>query len=130
MGLFKNMFGSSASASEPVSNVNWIALEDESQLDLIDEQSKTNAVLIFKHSTRCSISRFALKDFNNTYDIPAKDLTVYMLDLLNYRTISNALAQKYSVEHQSPQVLLIKEGVCTYSVTHDSIDAQALKDEL
>ena len=108
----------------------WHKLSDISQLQDIQNLSKEQSasgltVLIFKHSTRCSISSMALnrletkwKDNNN---IPA-----YYLDLLAHRDISNEIASLYSVEHASPQVLLIKNGVCVYHASHTSISASEI----
>jgi bacillithiol system protein YtxJ len=128
MGIFNSIFG--APEPESIERMNWVMLENEQQLKTIDEQSQSIPVLIFKHSTRCSISRFALKNFEASFDIPAGQLTLYFLDLLAFRTISTQVAQKYGVQHESPQVLLIKNGLCTYDASHESILVEALKKEL
>ncbi|MEI7509306.1 MAG: bacillithiol system redox-active protein YtxJ [Flavobacterium sp.] len=125
MSLFKNIFGSSEEQTS-VSKLNWITLTDLGQLNEIIDLSHEKPVLIFKHSTRCSISRFALKQFENEYDLDDK-ITLYFLDLLNHRDISNDIASRFEVEHQSPQVLLIKEGKCIFNAAHSSIDVQDLK---
>ena len=125
MILFKNIFGSSEEQTS-VSKLNWITLTDLGQLNEIIDLSHEKPVLIFKHSTRCSISRFALKQFENEYDLDDK-ITLYFLDLLNHRDISNDIASRFEVEHQSPQVLLIKEGKCIFNAAHSSIDVQDLK---
>lgn len=125
MSLFKNIFGSSEEQTS-VSKLNWIMLTDLGQLNEIIDSSHEKPVLIFKHSTRCSISRFALKQFENEYDLDDK-ITLYFLDLLNHRDISNEIASRFEVEHQSPQVLLIKEGKCIFNASHSSIDVQDFK---
>ena len=125
MSLFKNIFGSSEEQTS-VSKLNWIMFTDLGQLNEIIDLSHEKPVLIFKHSTRCSISRFALKQFENEYDLDDK-ITLYFLDLLNHRDISNEIASRFEVEHQSPQVLLIKEGKCIFNASHSSIDADNLK---
>lgn len=125
MSLFKNIFGSSEEQTS-VSKLNWIMFTDLGQLNEIMDLSHEKPVLIFKHSTRCSISRFALKQFENEYDLDDK-ITLYFLDLLNHRDISNAIASRFEVEHQSPQVLFIKEGKCIFNAAHSSIDANDLK---
>jgi len=83
--------------------------------------------LIFKHSTRCSISRFALKNFENEYDFSEEKLQPYLLDLMEYRAISNEITNRFDVMHQSPQILLIKEGKCVYDDSHDGIEVNKLK---
>ncbi len=125
MSLFKNIFGSSEEQTS-VSKLNWIMFTDLGQLNEIIDLSHEKPVLIFKHSTRCSISRFALKQFENEYDLD-DNITLYFLDLLNHRDISNEITSRFEVEHQSPQVLLIKEGKCIFNASHSSIDADNLK---
>ncbi len=110
--------------------MNWITLSDLGQLNEIIDKSIDKPVLIFKHSTRCSVSRMALKQFENEYTISDDEASAYFLDLLNYRDISNEIASRFEVQHQSPQVLLIKNGKATYSVTHSDIDAVDLKEHL
>ena len=125
MSLFKNIFGSSEGENQP-SKIEWRHLTDLGQLNEIIDLSNEKAVLIFKHSTRCSISRFALKDFENSFNLDDK-MELYFLDLLNYREISNEIATKFEVMHQSPQILVIKNGKAVYSATHENIDASILE---
>ncbi len=108
------------------SKINWISLTDSIQLSEIIEESKQKPILIFKHSTRCSVSRMVLKQFENEFDLHEK-MDCYFLDLLEYRAISNEIATQFNVEHQSPQILVIKNGVCVYNASHESINANYLK---
>ena len=96
-----------------------------SQLDEIVENSNNKTIVIFKHSTRCSISRFALKQFENEYNLEDK-VDLYFLDLLNYREVSNEITNRFQVEHQSPQLILIKSGVAVYDASHSDIQAEVL----
>ena len=123
MSFFDKIFGSEN--NEVNSNVNWISLTAISQLDEIIENSNDKAIGIFKHSTRCSISRFALKQFENEYNLEDK-VELYFLDLLNHRDISNEIAYRFQVVHQSPQLLLIKKGVAVYDASHSEIQAEDL----
>ena len=125
MSFLTNLFGSSE--EDKVSKVGWRILTDLGQLNEINELSYQQPVLIFKHSTRCSISRFALKNFENEYDFAEEDLQPYFLDLLEFRNISNEIANRFDVMHQSPQILLIKEGKCVYHESHDGIEVGRLK---
>lgn len=128
MSIFSNIFGSSQ--SENTSNdgkEKWIPLTSVGQLDEIIALSNEKPVIIFKHSTRCSISRFALKRFEKEFDFEVKS---YFLDLLEHRDISNEIANRFNVFHQSPQLLLIKGGKSVYDVSHDSIDAEVLAKKL
>lgn len=102
--------------------MNWQLLTQLNQLNEIDEQSKTASVLIFKHSTRCSISHAALDRLERNWKTEFGDkLKIYYLDLLQHRDISNAIAERYNIEHQSPQALIIKDGKCIFSQTHSGI---------
>lgn len=122
MGIFKNIFGSSENENPLDSNKFWINLEDLGQLNEIIMTSEEKPVVIFKHSTRCSVSRMALKQFENEFNLEGK-MDAYYLDLIENRAISNEIASKFDVVHQSPQVLVIKNGKCIYNISHSDIDA-------
>jgi bacillithiol system protein YtxJ len=126
MTLFKSIFGDSENKNTNTSKINWIELTDLGQLNEIMELSHQQPVVIFKHSTRCSISRMALKQFENEFNLEGS-VTPYFLDLINYRDISNEIAVRFDVYHQSPQLLLIKEGKSIYDASHSDIDAVELK---
>jgi bacillithiol system protein YtxJ len=124
MNLFKNLLGSSETPQN-TSKMEWNMLADLGQLHEIIDLSHNKAVVIFKHSTRCSISRFALKQFENEFKL--EDVVApYFLDLLAHRMISNEVATRFDVAHQSPQILLIKDGKAIYNASHSDIDAQNL----
>lgn len=99
--------------------MNWEQLTSEEQLSEIDSVSYTTPVLIFKHSTRCSISAAALNRLERKWEVAkAGNLTTYFLDLIANRNISNAIAERYEVMHQSPQVLIIVNGKSVYDNSH------------
>lgn len=125
MGVFSSLFGASENEKKSASKIKWVPLVDLGQLNEIILSSSEKPVVIFKHSTRCSVSRMALKQFENEFDLDQK-VTLYFLDLLEYRAISNAIAEHFKVQHQSPQLLLIKNGVSVYDVSHSAIDAAAV----
>lgn len=126
MSFLKNIFGSSENQNESNIKMDWEPLNAIAQLDEIVALSKEKPVAIFKHSTRCSISRMALKQFENEFDFPEK-VTPYFLDLITFRDVSNAIASHFGVQHQSPQLILIKDGKAVYNTSHSDIDAGALK---
>lgn len=125
MSLFKNIFGSSDDEKKS-SKIAWRQLTDLGLLNEIDELSNEKPVLIFKHSTRCSISRYSLKQFENEFDLEDR-IIPYYLDLLNHRDISNAIAERFGVFHQSPQIIVIKDGKAIFDTSHESIDARKLE---
>lgn len=107
----------------------WSKLESANQLSEIQQQSKDQFVLIFKHSTTCSISRTALDRFQRHWDPAAmKGVTPYYLDLLAHRDLSNQIASNFSVEHQSPQLLVIRNGQSIYDRSHFDIDFKSVQE--
>ena len=122
MSFFKNMFNSSEEKDSNENKINWNELTDLGQLNEIIDLSNEKPVAIFKHSTRCSVSRMALKQFENEFNSSDK-VTPYFLDLIAHRDISNEIANRFGVTHQSPQLILIKEGKAIYNVSHSDIDA-------
>lgn len=129
MSFLKNIFGSEETPKQQESKMNWEILTDVDQLDEIIFNSNEKPAVIFKHSTRCSVSRMALKQFENEFDLQDK-VTPYFLDLITYREISNEIANRFGVYHESPQILLIKDGQSVYDASHSDIDAGDLSDKL
>ncbi|WP_111682957.1 bacillithiol system redox-active protein YtxJ [Winogradskyella tangerina] len=117
--MFKKMFGSKSPKEEK--ELPWIALNSLEQLKMIEEQSKIKTQLIFKHSTRCGISRMVMNQFIELYDESA-DVDLYYLDLLSFRDVSNEVGYKFQVMHQSPQLLIIKNGVAVAHASHGAIN--------
>lgn len=108
--------------------MNWNRLDSKETLDKIIEESNENPVVIFKHSTSCSISAMALNRLERSWnDSEMGEVKAYYLDLISYRDISNAVVEEFGVTHQSPQILLIKNGECVYDDSHMGISYQNLK---
>ncbi len=128
MSFFKDMFGNTEEKNNnPM--LQWNILSDLGQLNEIINLSHDKPVVIFKHSTRCSVSRMALKQFENEFDFQ-DEVTPYFLDLIAFRDVSNEIANRFDVVHQSPQIILIKEGKAIYNASHSDIDANDLKGRL
>ena len=127
MSIFNNIFGNESKSKDP--NIAWKYITNENQLDDLIENSNEKPALIFKHSTRCSISKMALRNFEREYDLSDK-VTPYFLDLLSNRDISDEIARRFNVVHHSPQLLVIKNGKSIYDVSHDGIDVGRLKNQL
>ncbi len=99
--------------------MNWTPLTDIAQFDVIDQASQTKSILLFKHSTACSISRAALDRLERAWTAADnEDYTAYYLDLLKFRSVSNAIAEWYGVTHESPQALIIRGGRCAHHASH------------
>ena len=109
--------------------MNWIPLQSESQLEEIKSRSANRPQLIFKHSTRCSTSAVVKGRLERGKEPQSIDF--YYLDLLNYRPVSNRIVDLFQIDHESPQVLLIRNGECVYDESHmgitmaDIVDASA-----
>jgi bacillithiol system protein YtxJ len=97
----------------------WIQLETAGQIDAIKQRAGYS--LIFKHSTRCSISMMAKRRFELDWENLPADMPLYFLDLIKHRDLSNKVAQDFSVYHESPQLLLIKDGECVLDQSHGAI---------
>ncbi|MFK7782748.1 bacillithiol system redox-active protein YtxJ [Psychroserpens sp.] len=119
MGFLKSIFGSSEPKDEKV--LPWQALNSISQLEDISERSKTKTQVVFKHSTRCGISSMVMNQFVSMYDLDA-NIDLYYLDLLSHRDVSNEVGYKFQVMHQSPQLLIIKNGVTVAYASHGAIN--------
>ncbi|MDC8004937.1 bacillithiol system redox-active protein YtxJ [Aureisphaera galaxeae] len=126
MGLF-GLFGSNKDNSErEQKELPWKRLTSVDQLSQIVAESKTKPVAIFKHSTRCGISRMVLRNFEGTYDLDPENMHLYYLDLLAYRDVSDEVGFRFQVLHQSPQLIVIKNGVAVAHASHHGIRAEEL----
>ena len=113
MGLFDKIIGSK---KETKIKISWISLVSEDQLSTI-QHAQDKVVVLLKHSTRCGISNSVLRQFERKNEALNGQVDFYLLDLLNYRSLSAAIAEKFEVVHQSPQLLVFQNGVLR---THDS----------
>jgi bacillithiol system protein YtxJ len=130
MGLF-GLFGSKSGSEKKVEEVKklipWHRLNAISQLEKISEESKTKPVAIFKHSTRCGISRMVLSQFESAYSLDDSQLKLYFLDLLSNRDVSDEVGFHFQVLHQSPQLIVVKNGVMVHHASHSAINPQDLE---
>jgi bacillithiol system protein YtxJ len=112
--------------------LNWLKFESESDLENIIAASflENNGVVIFKHSTRCSISSVAKSRLESSWDFDPIDFPVYYLDLISFRALSALVAEKFNVRHESPQILVIKNGECIFKESHMSISVKSIRSEL
>ena len=93
-------------------------------------ESFQKPVVLFKHSTRCSISSMAKGRLERSWSFPEKDVTPYYLDLIKYRAVSNEIADLFHVRHESPQLLLMKNGEVVFHTSHNDIRSEVLVDYL
>ncbi len=114
-----------------MSNVNWIKLNKVGQLDEIKKLSNEKPVVIFKHSIKCPISAMALNRLERSWNPSEhKETSIYYLDLINYREVSNAIADVFDVHHQSPQVIIVKNEKAVYDDSHMGISYEDITTNL
>lgn len=108
--------------------MNWINLQSESQLDEIREKSTRRPQVIFKHSTRCSTSALVKNRLERAKQPASIDF--YYLDLLSYRPVSNKIVDAFGIHHESPQILLIRDGKCVYDESHIGISMDEIESQV
>jgi bacillithiol system protein YtxJ len=128
MSFLKNLFNSNKPQKEPQKGFSWKPLTSVFQLDEIVEFSKTKTIVLFKHSTRCGISRMVLSRFEESLADNQKEVVFCFLDLLSFRDVSDEVAARFQVLHQSPQLLVIKNGSCVAHGSHYEILENKMKE--
>lgn len=121
MGLFSS-FKSSDKVAFP-----WIELTSSEQLKQAIETSVDHPIILFKHSTRCSISTIAKSRFESNWNTDLSNVSIYYLDLIAHRNISNEIAELTGIEHQSPQAIVLKNKEVIYDASHSEISAKAIE---
>lgn len=106
----------------------WISLTELGQLQSIIDNSSQRPQIIYKHSSRCGISSMVLGRLERS--VPPETIDYYFLDVIKNRDISNKIAQHFEVYHESPQLLLIKNGECIYDESHYAINIQEVLEQL
>ena len=110
--------------------MHWITLTDDRQLDELIAASHQKTIAIYKHSTRCSVSVMVKRGLEQQWQLTEDELPVYYLDLLAYRSISNRIAEFFSVRHESPQLILIRDGKAIYHASQSEIDFDAMVEKV
>ncbi len=122
MGFLKTIFGNDKNENADF----WHSIESDEDLEEVKKNSESEKVIIFKHSTRCFISKSVLKNFENEVRNEKPDVRFYFLDILKFRNLSDAIARDYKVVHQSPQILVIKDGAAVYNASHEQINLKTI----
>lgn len=131
MGFLGKLFSSeNDTTKKEIVAFPWHLLTSREQLDLMETESENKGVVIFKHSTRCGISRMVLKRFEkeyDQYDLANVDIKLYLLDLLHYRELSGEIASRYNVVHESPQLLVLRDHIVVHQASHQGVSATELQ---
>lgn len=109
---------------------NWLSLESLNDLEQIKNRSYEVTCLIFKHSTRCEISAIAKYRLEDDWAFSPDELEAYYLDVISSRTLSQHVAEVFQVHHESPQVLIIADGVCVFDASHLDITVGEIQEGL
>ncbi|THD67989.1 bacillithiol system redox-active protein YtxJ [Robertkochia marina] len=128
MKLFGSILGGTNKPEN--SSLSWQHLTDQLMLEELKEVSFEQPVMVYKHSTRCGISSMMLSRLERNYDLEQDALRCYFLDLIKYRNLSEQLAEAFGVRHESPQVMLIRNGKAVYHASHGDIDLTTIKEFL
>ncbi len=105
----------------------WNEITSWDSVESIIQASFEKPQLIFKHSTRCSISSVAKNRIEkSTYE----DADYSLLDLISYRNVSNQVSKYFSVHHESPQILLIIKGKCIFDESHYAINLEEIVEQI
>lgn len=118
MGIFDSVFGKKEKKEKKA--LPWITLESIAQLEEIVEKSKNKSQVIYKHSSTCGISRMVLGMFTDSFDMET-DVDLYFLTIQNHRGVSNTIEDKFEVRHESPQLLVVKNGEVVFHTSHGAI---------
>jgi len=110
--------------------VPWNILSKPEQLDEIVTESRRIAVVIYKHSLRCGVSSAAKRALDQDWDLQPDELKPYYLDVIGSRSLSDRVAQQFKVRHESPQIMLIRNGKVIYTNSHWQISVNALREAL
>lgn len=108
--------------------MNWKHLILEEALETITEDSFAKPQLVFKHSTRCSISSMAKNRLERDWNLA--DVEPWYLDLIAYRSVSNMIESRFKVRHESPQAILFINGAVVYHASHSEITVDDIKAHL
>lgn len=129
MGFFNKIFGGDQENNDQ--QIEWKSLRSGDDLAKAIEASKHLPVVIFKHSTRCSISSMAKSRLERGWDFEENEgPAMYFLDLIAYRDLSNQIAQDLGLRHESPQLILLEDGQAVYDSSHSAISVEGLREAL
>jgi bacillithiol system protein YtxJ len=107
-------------------NKDWIHLSELEQLNELIAESRSIPVVIYKHSSRCGLSFMTENKLEEGWDVLHPKVRLYFLDLIRYREVSTVVAERFNVSHQSPQILIIKNGICVYNSSHHEINVDTI----
>lgn len=127
MSFFDSIMGVFGGGSES-DRSQWGEISTSSELKDIDKASYEKIQFIYKHSSRCATSYFALRNLQDLSEEVRKVADLYMVDVIGQRSLSNEISSHYDVRHESPQVLLIREGQVRWNGSHGEVRSDVIKE--
>ncbi|TXK71164.1 bacillithiol system redox-active protein YtxJ [Mesonia sp. HuA40] len=129
MGFFDKFLKADEDTSKtPKKSIDWLEVKKVNDVETILETSKRQTAIVFKHSTRCPVSRMALNRFEAEADFDNSQVAFFFLDLIQYREVSNLIAEKFQVTHQSPQIIILQNQKIIGHFSHHEIQAEVVAD--
>jgi len=110
--------------------IHWNSLENEAQLYQLEKASYSIPFIILKHSPRCDLSNLTKGLLEQLWVYPSSNVSFYLLNVLQHRSISNLVSEEFNEYHQSPQLLLISKGECIYVADYPEIVSEELCNEV
>ncbi|SMO53679.1 bacillithiol system redox-active protein YtxJ [Gracilimonas mengyeensis] len=129
MGFFDTLFGGEGEDNAS-STINWENIHSEEELDDILMASNQKPQVIYKHSPRCATSFFALKNLKALSAEDARKADFYLVDVIAERSISNLVAEKLGIRHESPQLFIIKNGDVQWHGSHHQVNSDVVEGQL
>lgn len=108
--------------------MDWQMLDSEEKVTKIIALSESKPQIILKHSISCPTSAMVKSRLERSPVIEQADY--YLLDLWHNRSVSDLVAHRFGVRHESPQILIIRDGHCVYYESHYGITADAIKSSI
>lgn len=107
-------------------NKDWIHLSVPDQINELITESGSIPIVIYKHSSRCGLSYMTENKLESGWEVLKPKVNLYFLDVIRYRNVSAAVAERFNIRHQSPQILVIKNGICVYNTSHHEINVDTI----
>lgn len=107
--------------------IRWHLLESSAQVYQIERDSQETPIVIFKHSPRCDLSGMSKQLLEQQWDYPSTEIRTYLLNVVSHKEVSSLVAEIFQEYHQSPQILLIQQGACTYAADYPDITFEEFK---
>lgn len=106
-------------------------ITDPVRFQILLAESTAEPVLLFKHSTQCPISARAAARLSEFKDEMGEEAPkIYWLKVIESRPVSNDVASRLGVKHESPQIILIENAKAVWDASHDAITADAIIEAL